>query len=94
MIKGMKRKTRLFYKKNMKRYERRNLRDLKQSNSIVIEGLPLKYWKEKYENGEIDDEEYGKYIRIASLREDDNKFIEEVNIIWGLLERINYGKEE
>ena len=82
------------YKKNMKRYERRNLRDLKQSNSIVIEGLPLKYWKEKYENDEIDDEEYGKYLRIASLREDDNKFIEEVSIIWGLFERINYGKEE
>lgn len=78
----------------MKRYARRNLRDLKQSNSIVIEGLPLKYWKEKYENGEIDDEEYGKYIHIASLREDDNKFIEEVNFIWGLFEKINYGKEE
>lgn len=71
----------------MKRYERRNLRDSKQINSIVIEGLPLKYWKEKYINKEIGIEEYGKYHHMALLKEDDDKFIGGVNIIWDLFEK-------
>lgn len=48
--------------KYIKISNRKYLKRMWNINSIVINGLPMKYWNHKYRNGEISEEEFIEYF--------------------------------